>query len=133
MILTTSLFDLTFPCSVKKKKSGVGTNFVIHKYFYERDLSWQQIRSEETQATAPPQAEPDTEARLLDDSDGEGDCKVAVSFEPIDTRHLSSLPLIRARILKLLKASENNMHLSNNMLVAIVRYFQYQYQLSLSC
>jgi hypothetical protein len=90
---------------------------VIHKYFYERDSSWQQIRDEEAQAEGTPEAEP----QVLDDlQSNEGDSKVAISFDPIDTRHLSSLPLVRGRLVKLLKASENNIHSSTNMLVAIV-------------
>jgi oxalate---CoA ligase len=102
---------------VKKKKSGVGTNFVIHKYFYERDSSWQQIRNEEAQANGTPSAE----LQVPDDSQiHEGDSKVTISFDPIDTRHLSSLPLVRGRLVKLLKASQNNIHSSTNMLVAIV-------------
>jgi hypothetical protein len=103
--------------SVKKKKSGVGTNFVIHKYFYERDLSWQQIRNEEAEA----EETPEVESGVPDDPQvNEGDSKVTVSFDPIDTRHLSSLPLVRGRLVKLLKASQNNMHSSTNLLVAIV-------------
>jgi hypothetical protein len=106
-----------FTSSVKLKKSGVGSNFVIHKYFYERDLSWQQIRNEEARADGTPEVE-------LQRPDGpetkEGDSKVAISFDPIDTRHLSSLPLVRGRIVKLLKASQNNMHSSTNLLVALV-------------
>lgn len=45
---------------------------------------------------------------------------VDTQFQPIDARHLSSLPLVRARIVKLLKASKNNMHASNNLILAIV-------------
>jgi hypothetical protein len=107
-----------FGYSVKKKKSGVGTNFVIHKYFYERDVSWQQIRSEEAQAEETPEAE---HSPMPDGPDGnEADSKAAVSFDPIDARHLSSLPLVRGRLVKLLKASQNNMHTSSNILYAIV-------------
>ncbi|KAF7340022.1 B-block-TFIIIC domain-containing protein [Mycena venus] len=40
-------------------------------------------------------------------------------FTPIDARHLSSMPLVKGRIIKLLKASKNLMHASNNMLIAI--------------
>ena len=93
---------------------------MIHKYFYERDLSWQQIRDEEAQA----QAEED-----LSDDDQQGDDvpretdvsqKVSQNFDPIDARHLSSLPLVRSRVIKLLKASRNNLHTSQNMLTVIV-------------
>jgi hypothetical protein len=108
---------MNIPSSVKKKKSGVGTNFVIHKYFYERDLSWQQIRNEEAQAKDTL----DVEQQLPDDlQSSEGDSKVTITFDPIDSRHLSSLALVRGRLIKLLKASQNNMHSSTNLLVAIV-------------
>lgn len=52
--------------------------------------------------------------------DNEADQKATVSFDAIDARHLSSLPLVRGRIVKLLKASQNNIHTSNNILFAIV-------------
>lgn len=109
--------------SVKKKKSGVGTNFVIHKYFYERDLSWQQIRDEEAQAQA--EADFSDDDQQGDDEPGETDAsqKVTQSFDPIDARHMSSLPLVRSRVIKLLKASHNNLHTSQNMLTAIVCHF----------
>lgn len=108
---------------MKKKKSGVGTNFVIHKYFYERDPSWQQIRDEEAQAQVLEDAQEDDQPEALEDLDAnEGPSQVVMNFDPIDARHLSSLPLVRARIVKLLKASENNLHASNNMLIAIVGY-----------
>ena len=64
---------------------------------------------------------PDVESGVPDDPQvNEGDSKVTISFDPIDTRHLSSLPLVRGRLVKLLKASQNNMHSSTNLLVAIV-------------
>ena len=90
---------------------------MIHKYFYERDLFWQQIRDEEAHA----QAEED----LSDDDQQGGDepreCQnVTQSFDPIDSRHMSSLPLVRSRVIKLLKASRNNLHTSQNMLATIV-------------
>ena len=93
---------------------------MIHKYFYEHNLSWQQIRDKEVQA----QAEED----LLDD-DQQGDNvpretdvsqKVTHSFDPIDAHHLSSLLLIHSCIIKLPKASSNNLHTSQNMLTTIV-------------
>ncbi len=45
----------------------------------------------------------------------------ALNFTPIDARHLSSLPLIRARVLNLLKVSKNQIHPANNLIVTIVR------------
>lgn len=91
---------------------------MIHKYFYERDLSWQQIRNEEAQA----EVDLSDDDQQADDEPGETDAsqKVTQSFEPIDARHMSSLPLVRSRVIKLLKASHNNLHTSQNMLTAIV-------------
>lgn len=43
-------------------------------------------------------------------------------FDPIDSRHLSSLPLVRARITKLLKASPHHLHAYQNLLVKIVSW-----------
>ena len=43
-----------------------------------------------------------------------------IQFDPIDTRHLSSLPLIRARLEKLLVNSPHKMHAAQNLLVVIV-------------
>lgn len=45
----------------------------------------------------------------------------SLNFTPIDARHLSSLPLISGRVIRLLKASKNHMHASNNMLITLVR------------
>ncbi|KAF7975758.1 hypothetical protein HWV62_8551 [Athelia sp. TMB] len=116
--LVKQLVDLDLV--VKRRKSGLGTNFVIHKYFYERDRSWQLIHHEEAQAAdLPAFATGDNELALDDKEEEDAEFNTAISFEPIDTRHMSSLPLIRARVLKLLQASENNMYLSQTMLVAI--------------
>ncbi|KAF8973687.1 hypothetical protein BDZ97DRAFT_1900484 [Flammula alnicola] len=43
----------------------------------------------------------------------------SLKFTPIDARHLSSLPLVSARVIRLLKASKNHIHASNNMLITI--------------
>ncbi|KAJ8595660.1 hypothetical protein M405DRAFT_929396 [Rhizopogon salebrosus TDB-379] len=42
-----------------------------------------------------------------------------LNFEPVDSRHMSSLQLIKNRIVKLLKASQSNIHPSNNLIVTI--------------
>ena len=44
----------------------------------------------------------------------------SIQFEPIETRHLSSLPLIRGRLEKLLKSSPHQMHTAQNLLVTLV-------------
>jgi transcription factor C subunit 3 len=101
---------------VKVRRGGVGTHFCIHKYFYERSSDWQAIREEETQAE-----EATRRGDIAPEVDDEDDANsAALQFTPIDSRHLSSLPLVKARIVKLLKASQNNIHASNNLLLTLV-------------
>jgi transcription factor C subunit 3 len=100
----------------------VGTHFCIHKYLYERNPLWQQIRDEELQADQDFEKISRKRQSESEDEHGEEDDEPsAVDFEPIDARHLSSLPLVRARVIKLLKGSKNHMHVCNNMLLTIVR------------
>ncbi|KAJ7102344.1 hypothetical protein B0H15DRAFT_814236 [Mycena belliarum] len=104
---------------VKVRRGGVGSNFCIHKYFFDRSADWKEIRDEENRAAAETQAPPPAfVADAQDDEASIPDIK-ALNFTPIDARHLSSIPLVKARVVKLLKASKNSMHASNNMLVAI--------------
>lgn len=42
-------------------------------------------------------------------------------FDPIDSRHLSSLTIVKDRLEKLLRNSPHNMHSAQNILVTIVR------------
>jgi hypothetical protein len=58
-------------------------------------------------------------SHLLEDLQSSSSAQV--HFEPMDSRHLASLPLIRSRVMKLLKSSKNNMHESTNMLLTIVK------------
>ncbi|KAA1468493.1 hypothetical protein DENSPDRAFT_833797 [Dentipellis sp. KUC8613] len=99
---------------VKLRRGGVGTNFCIHKYFFERSPMWKQIRDEE--AREQMKAEP------VEEANEEGDASAAPSglhFEPMDAKHLSSLPIIKARVVKLLKHSSNFIHPTQNLLIAI--------------
>lgn len=43
-----------------------------------------------------------------------------LQFEPIDSRHLASTELIKSRVIKLLKNSENGLHSYQNLIVTIV-------------
>ena len=43
-----------------------------------------------------------------------------IQFDPIDSRHISSLQVLRSRVVKLLKHSKNNMHAYNNFSASIV-------------
>jgi hypothetical protein len=105
---------------VKVRRGGVGTHFCIHKYFFDRSPSWKAIRDEEIRAEDSHQKTESRKAEFPDEEeDGNTDIQ-SLDFTPIDARHLSSLPLIRARVVKLLKASRNQMHASNNMLITLV-------------
>jgi hypothetical protein len=113
--------------SVKVRRGGVGSHFCIHKYFFDRSASWKAIREEETAAEAvgPPVAPSATDVQ---DEDASPPPTInGLNFSPIDARHLSSMPLVKARVIKLLKASTNSMHASHNMLIAIVRIAQHIY------
>lgn len=101
---------------VKVRRGGVGTHFCIHKYFFDRNPSWKAIRDEETLAEDLQKNGNDT--AVLDEEEA-GVNATALKFTPIDARHLSSLPLISARVVKLLKASKNFIHASNNMLITL--------------
>ncbi|KAF8203137.1 hypothetical protein BJ912DRAFT_1018924 [Pholiota molesta] len=103
---------------MKVRRGGVGTHFCIHKYFFERSSSWKAIRDEENQAenlqvkTQHPELDPAEEDADIEDPN-------SLNFTPIDARHLSSLPLISGRVIRLLKASKNHIHASNNMLITL--------------
>ncbi|GLB36492.1 putative B-block binding subunit of TFIIIC [Lyophyllum shimeji] len=103
---------------VKVRRGGVGTHFVIHKHFFDRNPSWQAIRDEEIRAESSQDVAPATAAEVPQEEDKSAVIQ-SLDFSPIDARHLSSLPLIRGRVVKLLKASRNQMHASNNMLITL--------------
>jgi hypothetical protein len=87
----------------------------------ERSAFWQQIQQEEAKDDEPIVI---GERHWQDATPVEDGTPSAASleldFEPVDSRHLSSLPLIKNRIVKLLKASQNNIHASNNLIITIV-------------
>ncbi|KAG2057154.1 hypothetical protein BDR06DRAFT_952287 [Suillus hirtellus] len=104
---------------IKARRGGVGNHSCIHRYFVERSAFWQQIQQEEAKDDEPivigecyPQDATPVE-------DGTPFAASELDFEPVDARHLSSLPLIKNRIVKLLKASPNNIHASNNLIITI--------------
>jgi hypothetical protein len=98
---------------VKLRRAGVGANFCVHKHFFEREQVWQEIRGE----TA---ADVGDEEEGAEDDDVEVGAAADVKFDEIDARHLSSLELVKARIVKLLKASEGFIHPSQNLILKIV-------------
>lgn len=107
---------LITPCSIKARRGGVGNHICIHKYFVERSPLWQQIQEEEARDGGEHVKPRDTADETIDQ-----DGPPQTLFDPIDSRHLSSLPLIKNRVIKLLKGSKNHIHQSNNLLIAIVR------------
>jgi len=107
-------------CSIKARRGGVGNYTCIHKYFVERSPLWQQIQQEEAHdgeicITGANIHLPDTVEEATASNE-----VAQITFDPIDGRHLSSLQLVKNRIVRLLRASVNHMHGSNNLLVAIV-------------
>jgi len=100
---------------------------VIHRYFFDKNPHWRAIREEENKAEEEDKITRESyEEALEEESTTE---KTVLDFTPIDARHLSSLPLVRSRVVKLLKASKNHIHESNNMLITIVR----NHSISLHC
>lgn len=92
------------------RRGGIGTNYCIHRHFYDRSPSWKAIREEEKKQAEPPVVEED-------DVPGHD---VDLEFTTIDARHLSSLPLIKGRLIQLLKASKDHVHASMNILLRLV-------------
>ena len=105
---------------MKLRQPGVSGNICVHKYFYDRSPIWQQVLTEEQDAISKAQAK-DADGDSEEDEDGE-DAKpfTPVHFDPIDSRHLSSLPVLKSRLTRLLKDCPHQMHTSNNLMVKIV-------------
>lgn len=103
---------------VKVRRGGVGNYTCIHKYFVERSPLWQQIQREEDEGEVVISGANIQPSDAIDEV-GPTDESPQIIFDPIDGRHLSSLHLVKNRVVRLLKASINHMHASNNLLVAI--------------
>ncbi|KAG1889373.1 hypothetical protein F4604DRAFT_1877037 [Suillus subluteus] len=105
---------------IKARRGGVGNHSCIHKYFVERSAFWQQIQQEETkddESIVIGESHPQDATPVEDGTPSAAPSEL--DFEPVDSRHLSSLSLIKNRIVKLLKASQNNIHASNNLIITI--------------
>lgn len=88
-------------------------NFCIHKYFYQNSPLWKRVREEEVAA--------DGHSDVEEGNGEEYDPMTKPStlhFEPMDRRSLTSLALLRSRIVKLLENSKNHVH----PLLNIARY-----------
>lgn len=95
----------------------------MHKYFYERSPIWQQVAQEEKKAVSAEQAQEEDAISEEEDDQDETKPLAPVHFDPIDSRHLSSMPLLKSRLTKLLKNCPHYMHTSSNIMVKIVRGF----------
>ncbi|KAI1797576.1 hypothetical protein LXA43DRAFT_1126097 [Ganoderma leucocontextum] len=104
---------------VKLRQPGISTNIAVHKYFYERSPIWQQVVAEEKKAVSEAQAKDEDGDSEEDDEEEETKPFTPVHFDPIDSRHLSSMPVLKSRLTKLLKACPHNMHTSNNLMLKI--------------
>lgn len=119
-------------CRLKLRTGGLSPNLALHRFFWDRSPTWRKIRAEEaaTEEDAPEANDPSVEAELDqehgDDDAEESDIEEAQQeakkhhFDPIDARFLSSAPLVRSRVIKLLKHSQNQIHVYKNTLLAIV-------------
>ena len=105
---------------VKLRQPGISTNIAVHKYFYERSPIWQQVVAEEKKAVSEAQAKDEDGDSEEEDDEEETKPFTPVHFDPIDSRYLSSMPVLKARLTKLLKACPHNMHTSNNLMLKIV-------------
>ena len=95
-------------------------NFCIHRYFYENSPFWKKVREEEVAV------QNDTVMDDADDGENLGLTKSnIVHFGSIDKRSLTSLTLLRSRIVKLLENSENHVHPLINIARHIVRHNVY--------
>ena len=101
---------------IKLRRGGVGTNFCIHKYFFEHSPLWRQIQGEGASLSKDIR---DDEGGLDNEESPDG-FQTPVEFDPIDALHLSSLSLIQSRIVRLLKNCKSYTHPSQNLLVTLV-------------
>ncbi|EJD04259.1 uncharacterized protein FOMMEDRAFT_106841 [Fomitiporia mediterranea MF3/22] len=89
---------------VKLRRGGNSQNFCVHKYVFDRSSAWKNVREEELRAQEE-SAEADRQDSNITGA-GTGSLQLP-HFDPIDTRHLTSLNILRQRLTKLLKHSLN--------------------------
>lgn len=108
--------------SVKVKLPGSATNQCIHRYFFDRSPAWKQVREEElrTETLMNQNNSEDDDDDFQDDESQPPPDVAGLNFTPLSSKHLSSAAIVRGRVVQLLKASRNQMHVALNMLVAIV-------------
>jgi hypothetical protein len=92
--------------------------FCVHKYFYQRSEHWKEVREEENKAEAT-----NRHKSQKDEEDGANTEKYRSpvhSFAPLDARHLSSITIVRSRLVKLLDGCANRMHAAHNIIKTLV-------------
>lgn len=109
---------------MKIKRGGSSSNICIHKYFYQAHEVWKQTREEESRIQSGPIAAEANKTQQDDDETAPQQSTHSghLQFDPIDSRHLTSMKIVRHRVIKLLEGSKNNMHAMLNMLITIVSY-----------
>jgi len=110
--------------SLKLRAGGLATNMTIHRHFWERSPTWQRVYAEELEQAMSEDNTPNVGQEEQEDAEtDEKDAKLEASklhFDPIDARFLSSTQLVRSRVIKLLKNSQNQTHFYPNLIFAIV-------------
>jgi hypothetical protein len=104
---------------LKLRQGGTAQNVAIHKYFYERSDYWKDIREEASRLDSKA-TQDDADMGVPDDDDDDLPAAPSVQLGAFDDRHLSSLPIVRARIIELLSKCTNNVHSTRNLLVSMV-------------
>lgn len=106
--------------SLKLRQPGSGMYFCVHKYFYQRSEHWKDIREEESRA----EGKGKTNRDKSEEGDEESiDIRGPISpmhFTPLDSRHLSSMSIIRSRLVNLLEGCTNRMHAAQNIIKTLV-------------
>lgn len=95
---------------------------------FDKDATLDDADPDDPDAEGSLEIDPDLENPNPDEEDDPADNEEATKeaevlhFSPIDARFLSSRPLVRARVRKLLRNSPNYLHAFVNLLVAIVGF-----------
>jgi hypothetical protein len=104
---------------LKLRQPGSGMYFCVHKYFYQRSEHWKDVREEENKVDMKSKAK---DSNLNDvDADVQNIPSARESLAPLDARHLSSLTIVRSRLVKLLEGCTNHLHAAQNIIKTLVR------------
>jgi oxalate---CoA ligase len=112
-LVAFAVVNLLHLISLKLRQAGQALYVCVLKHFYERSPYWKDIREANLQGGLE-------QADIEENDDGDTNNLLSLKFETMDSQHLASLPLLRARITKLLKASPNHIHASQTLLPKIV-------------